>query len=99
MTESITTVDDHKVVKPTLINRKDSTRITVNTIQQLCKAQKLYQTPYLNEKLYLNQHGFTKIENLELYTGLKALYLEGNGIHCIENLENQTQLRALFVSY
>ncbi|KAK2912651.1 hypothetical protein Q8A73_006764 [Channa argus] len=41
--------------------------------------------------------GFTTIENLEDYTGLKSLWLESMGLECIENLDAQTGLRCLFL--
>ncbi|KAJ3320358.1 hypothetical protein HDV06_005389 [Boothiomyces sp. JEL0866] len=63
----------------------------------LCKEQKVYQTPELNDILYLHFKGFSKIENLDLYTGLKSLWLEGNGISKIENIEMLSELRCLFL--
>lgn len=60
--------------------------MTLRYLKQLCKEQKGYQTPELNDILYLHFKGFSKIENLNHYSGLKSLWLEGNGIGKIENL-------------
>jgi len=66
-------------------------------LRKLCKETGLYTTPELNDKLYLHYKGFSKIENLDAYTGLKALWLEGNGLVKIEGLENQVLLRSLYL--
>jgi dynein assembly factor 1, axonemal len=66
-------------------------------LRKLCKDNGLYGTPSINDKIYLHYKGFSKIQNLEEYTGLKALWLEGNGLTEISGLENQTLLRSLFL--
>ncbi|KAJ8050944.1 Dynein assembly factor 1, axonemal [Holothuria leucospilota] len=72
-------------------------RMTAKSLLDICKHLKLYRTPELNDVLYLHYKGFSKIENLDKYTGLKALYLECNGINRIENLDHQTELRCLYL--
>lgn len=69
--------------------------MTKPALQQICKDTKLYRTPSLNDKLYLNFKGFTDIANLEEYTGLKALFLEGNAISSLQGLPALKELRCL----
>lgn len=67
------------------------------TLRKLCKDNGLYTTPSINDKLYLHYKGFPRIENLNEYTGLKAIWLEGNGFTRIEGLEHQRELKSCYL--
>jgi len=71
--------------------------MTKQLLRNLCKENKLYGTPSLNDKIYLHYKGFKKIENLEEYTALKVIWLEGNALSTIEGLDGLTQLRTLYL--
>lgn len=67
-------------------------------IRLSCLENDGYETPELNDKLYLHFRGFKKIENLEPYTGCKALWLDSNGFDQIEGLDALSELRCLYLA-
>ena len=71
--------------------------LTRETLRNIALENGGYETPHLNDSLYLHYKGYTKIENLEDYTGLKALWLDSNGFQKIENLGHLKILRCLFL--
>lgn len=72
-----------------------SCEMTKAVLRDLCAQHKLYRTPNLNDKLYLNFKGFTHIANLDDYINLKALFLEGNALHSLDGMPKLEQLKCL----
>lgn len=66
-------------------------------IKLSCLEHDGYETPHLNEKLYLHFRGYRKIENLEDYANVKTLFLESNGLKKIENISHLTGMRCLYL--
>ena len=70
--------------------RKEAARgvpvMDMEALQEACRRHHGYESPELNEKLYLHFKGFRRIENLERFVNLKSLFLESNGIGVIEGL-------------
>mmetsp|Transcript_16044 Transcript_16044/g.36800 ORF Transcript_16044/g.36800 Transcript_16044/m.36800 type:complete len:346 (+) Transcript_16044:65-1102(+) len=56
-----------------------------------------YRTLELNDKLYIHYKGWRRLQNLEGWTGLKALYAESNAFSKIEGLHMCRNLRSLFL--
>jgi dynein assembly factor 1, axonemal len=72
--------------------------MSLQEIKLSCMENNGYETPELNDKLYLHFRGFKKIENLEAYTNCKAIWLDSNGFEHIEGLGHLTELRCLYLS-
>jgi dynein assembly factor 1 len=72
--------------------------MSLEEIRLSCLENNGYETPELNDKLYLHFRGFKQIANLDAYTGCKALWLDSNGLEVIENLDNLKELRCLYLS-
>ena len=68
-------------------------------ILQLCADRGHYETPHLNDILYLHSAGLEDLTtlNLSLYYRLKSLNLSGNHIGKIAGLEYLTSLRTLYL--
>jgi len=71
--------------------------ITKTSLREAAIIHGGYETPALNDKLYLHFKGFRKIENLDEYKNLKALWLDSNGLQCLENLGHLQSLRCLYL--
>ncbi|KAG2381928.1 hypothetical protein C9374_005720 [Naegleria lovaniensis] len=79
------------------LDRLPNGRITNDYLRKLCKSKGGYMTEKLNEKLYLQHKGVTKIENLDKFTGVKVLWLESNAVNKIEGLESLKELSCLYI--
>lgn len=73
------------------------TPITKEAIVKLCLKHNLYTVPDLNDVLYLNNQGFSRIAGLDEYINVKCLWLNNNAINKIENISHLTNLMCLYL--
>lgn len=93
--------DRQKLQLESTNTENDNNHIPTMSLQEIklsCIDNNGYETPELNDKLYLHFRGFRKIENLDQYIGCKALWLDSNGFDKIENLGHMVELRCLYLS-
>ena len=72
--------------------------MTEDEVRLSCLQNDGYDSPELNDKLYLHFKGYKKIENLDKYTGCKAIWLDSNGLQRIEGLNMLVNLRCLYLA-
>lgn len=77
--------------------QEEAVPMTLKTILQTCEKHNLYQTPELNDVLYLHNKGFSKIRELDAFVNVKALWLNNNALTVIENLDSLTSLSCLYL--
>eukprot|EP00594_Rhizosolenia_setigera_P017518 CAMPEP_0178975300 /NCGR_PEP_ID=MMETSP0789-20121207/23053_1 /TAXON_ID=3005 /ORGANISM="Rhizosolenia setigera, Strain CCMP 1694" /LENGTH=198 /DNA_ID=CAMNT_0020663965 /DNA_START=960 /DNA_END=1552 /DNA_ORIENTATION=+ len=83
------------VVSPATIS---GIRMTSTELVKQALEHDGYETPELNDVLYLHFKGYPRIEDtIRAYTNLKCLWLESNGLTQIENLDNMLHLRCLYL--
>lgn len=83
------------VVSPATIS---GIRMTSTELVKQALEHDGYETPELNDVLYLHFKGYPKIEDaICAYTNLKCLWLESNGLTQVENLDNMLHLRCLYL--
>ena len=90
-------VDGAKPTKGRYTVENGMPEMNAKTLLEVALANGGYETPELNDKLYLHFKGYRKIENLEPYTGLVSIWLDSNGFDKIEGLAHLTKLRSLFM--
>lgn len=76
-----------------------STQMTKEELRKIIDGDRrmYYRTEDLNDKLYIHYKGWRVMQNLEGWTGLKALYAENNAFDTIQGLQNCRCLRSLFL--
>ena len=70
-------------------------RMTKKYLVELCQRHDGYRTPSVNDKLYLHQQGFRRLDPdvLKEFTGIKMLWLQANGLEKLEGFEHMPLLR------
>ncbi|GAB5371717.1 hypothetical protein AAMO2058_001603800 [Amorphochlora amoebiformis] len=72
--------------------------ISKKWLRRVCaETEGLYETPELNDNLYLQYRFIPTIKNLEEYVNVKWLYLQNNLIQNIQNLGHMTELMGIYL--
>jgi dynein assembly factor 1 len=72
--------------------------LSAATVRALCAQHDGFESPELNDKLYLHFQGFRAVgDGLREYTGVRCLFLESNALSELSGLEHLVELRALYV--
>jgi hypothetical protein len=75
-------------------------RMTEEYLRRLCQQRHMYEHALeLNEVLYLQQQGFTAIENLDIFKNCVCLFLNNNCIKTLRGLNSLRHLKQLYVNY
>ncbi len=77
---------------------RNAMEMTGAALRAICKENKLYETPELNETLYCNHRGFISVAELEPYSGLRALFLDNNALDTLDGVPALPELRCLCAS-
>ena len=84
-------------LKKEIIDKNGLPVMSPTALKLACLEHDGYETPELNDKLFLHFKGFRTIENLAPYSALKTLFLESNGLGQISGLETCINLRSLYL--
>eukprot|EP00397_Hematodinium_sp_SG-2012_P013380 GEMP01013584.1.p1 GENE.GEMP01013584.1~~GEMP01013584.1.p1 ORF type:complete len:467 (+),score=95.16 GEMP01013584.1:561-1961(+) len=73
--------------------------MTEKSVTALCVRNEGYESPWLNDTLYLHYAGFNSIPEgvLDAYHNTRSLFFQANGLKKIENIEALQELRALYL--
>eukprot|EP00397_Hematodinium_sp_SG-2012_P033588 GEMP01035907.1.p1 GENE.GEMP01035907.1~~GEMP01035907.1.p1 ORF type:complete len:279 (+),score=28.01 GEMP01035907.1:49-885(+) len=74
--------------------------MTAHNVRQLCARNQGYDSPELNDVLYLQCAGLTSIATgiLDPYINVQSLFLQENNLNQIENLHMLPKLRSLYLN-
>jgi len=86
-----------KVLAASAYDESGAPVMTPERLRVACLEHGGYSQPALNDRLYLHFAGYRRVQNLEPFTGLRALWLDSNGLAELSGLSHLAELRCLFL--